>query len=194
MVLSYSFERRETVGFVKGTPTSDIQACIRDLPACAAQAHPLLLPTLLLSYCLSPKTENNHRTTRERLRGIEHALGRSPPLDTEYIDDSGSLKLRELNHAITESYARAQFQLPAIYLQVIGRLEAAANSFWDHLGLDAKTVDSRRLHAGILDRLEFHRAKLEGIETFASVTMRRLELQRGAVSSNNSPYLLQFAP
>jgi hypothetical protein len=176
-MLSYSFKQRETVGFVKGTPTSDMALCLDKLRTCAAHVgYPLLLPTLLLSSALTPTAEARQRDAREWLRKIEHGLA---------IDFGWAGGLRQINQSLVECYAQVMWQSAPAWRKIINRLEAAAKCFWDHLGDDEKTDEMRRFHAMILERLDFHKARLDGVENYGSNTMKRLEQQRAAVSGKH---------
>ncbi|KAK1980203.1 hypothetical protein LZ30DRAFT_724007 [Colletotrichum cereale] len=75
MVLSYSFQRRETTGFVKGTKSSDMSECIDDLLRCSGEiVHPLLLPNTMMSHLVSDKDEQKQRDARGWIRRIEHMI------------------------------------------------------------------------------------------------------------------------
>ncbi|KAK4241228.1 hypothetical protein C8A03DRAFT_41293 [Achaetomium macrosporum] len=153
-MLSYSFKRRHPVRFAKGTltPTTGMALCLSNLRACAAH------------------TEEEQREARQWLNSIERAL----------VFTEGTPNLRQINQHITECYAQVLWKSAPVWRKIINRLKAAAKCFWDHLGDDKKTDDMRRFHIMILERLDFHKTRLGGIEGYASATTR-LKLQRGAV-------------
>lgn len=185
-MLSYSFRRRETIGFAKGRVAANIAACVADLRACATQVgHPLLLPTIFLSYYLSPDAEIRYRDCRSRLRLLERALSSqesSADGADRYSSTGGSHNIAQINEDITKCYVKMLCSPKPVLRQVVSRLEDASRCFWDHLHTDEKTADMRHLHARMLERLDFHKARLVGIESYASVIMQRLEVQRSAVT------------
>lgn len=65
-------------------------------------------------------------------------------------------------------------------------MEVAAGQIWDRLSPQDKTHELENMHCDILSRLDFQRAKLEGIESYARTTMERLIVQRGLVQNLSS--------
>ena len=76
MMLSYSFETRITSGYLKGTPSANIESLVDDdLRRCLGSAgHPLLLPTLQLCRQLSLDNDETQRRFRHEVRKLEEIL------------------------------------------------------------------------------------------------------------------------
>lgn len=75
LMLSHCLATGVTTGYVKGTDSSDMTESVQHLKACARHAsHPFLLPLIILSHDLSPKTDQKQRDAREWLRKLEHAV------------------------------------------------------------------------------------------------------------------------
>ncbi|KAK3898062.1 hypothetical protein C8A05DRAFT_38361 [Staphylotrichum tortipilum] len=204
LVLSHSFRTNITMGFAKGTPSSDMVQHIRDLHACAHQIrHPLLLPLLILSRDLSSDTDQKQRETREWLRSLEHAISmRSMMTDEEskYVRES-IVDVDEINRDLVECYARVLWKRPPAYLEVIKAIESAMARFWGRAagnpayGGAGGEVD--KLHHSFLARLEFYATRLKGMENYAQVTIDRLTNQRSAliniIAQKDSKLALQMA-
>jgi hypothetical protein len=187
----------ETVGFARGTDVNtsnqvatglSLDAAIDDLRTCASEIyHPLLLPLLLLSRHLSPaRNEMRHREARKWLTAIEHAIsGRPNPAKcpSPYHHPDGSRKLDKLNEFITECYATVLWVSVPINKKIIGRMNGLADSFWEHLDSERKTVQVTKFHSKVLERLNFHATKLDSINAYATTSMQRLDAQRSTVSA-----------
>jgi len=194
-MLSHSFRTNITVGYAKGTPSSDMIQHIKDLCACAAQIqHPLLLPLIILSHDLSSETDQKQRQAREWLRKLEYAISMRttmPDEQSKYVRDY-VVDVDEINRDLAECYARSLLKRPQAYQEIIEAMYTALDRFWDRAcgdpaygGADGEVG---RLHRAILARLEFYKARLKGMETYSHVTLERLRIQRAAVCLIPFPY------
>jgi len=55
------------------------------------------------------------------------------------------------------------------------------DKFYKQVPEEKKVEVMRKLHSSMLARLDFYRNKLQGIESYAHVTLARLDIQRSAV-------------
>lgn len=175
----------ETVGIARGTETKCVMAdCIDDLRACAAQiGHPLILPVLALARHLSSEVEIRNRESRQWLPQIEHTVGGEGYyyVPDRYLSPDGSRNLDALTREITQCSAKAMWTPAPANRKVVHRMTAATHWFWDTLSPEGKTAGMRDLHARILERLDFHLVRLDGIEVYSTATMQHLDAQRNNV-------------
>jgi hypothetical protein len=189
-MLSHSFRTSITTGFVKGTPSSDINKALVHLKACAAQvSHPLLLPVIILSYDLSSTNDEKQRSARDWLRRLEHAVTMRNEIEEDegYVKD-GFMDLDAVNRDLVECHSQVLWKRPQAYREIVSEVEKAMYKFsarWD----DQRRQDGelQKLHKSMLARLEFYVAKLKGIENYAFTTLERLKIQREAVSFASLP-------
>jgi hypothetical protein len=184
LMLSHNFRTAITTGFVKGTPSSDITVAISHLIACAGQvAHPLLLPTIILSYDLSSKTDQKQRDARDWLRRLEHAVSMRNEIEEDegYVKD-GNLELDAINRDLVECHAQVLWKRPQAYREIVCEIEKSMDKFWAKLPEDKRSAELESLHKSMLSRLDFYTVKLKGIENYAFTTLERLKIQREAVS------------
>jgi hypothetical protein len=191
-MLSHCFKTAITTGFVKGTPSSDIEVAIKHLLACHGQvAHPLLLPIIILSYDLSSKNDEKQRAARDWLRRLEHAVSMRNEIEEDegYVRD-GRLELDAINRDLVECHSQVLWKRPQAYQEIVGELEKAMVKFWDRLGEERRQDGQlEALHKSMLARLDFYVVKLKGIENYAHTTLERLKIQRDAVSLCLGPQL-----
>ncbi|KAF5504995.1 hypothetical protein CGCS363_v004361 [Colletotrichum siamense] len=202
LVLSYSFERRQVTAFVKGTPTSIISDSIDDLENCASEAsHPLLFPVIILSHLISMKTELDQRESRSLITRLEHAISvvEATAREPSYYED-GMIDFRAVARDLTECHRLVLHKRPALWFKILGATEDAMQSFWTNIPSNEKTEDMRRLHSSLQDRLSLQRARLVGLDSYTSVSIERLDIQRSMVSfitaeiaQNDSKLNLQIA-
>lgn len=198
MMLSYSFKTRITTGFIKGTPSSDVEETLQHLRACAAQVgHPMLLPTIILSYDLSPVNDQKQRDARDWLRRLENAVSLRDEVEKneQYFQD-GLLEVDGLNRDLVECHGHVMWKRPQAYFALVREMEMGMERF--RLGwLDAKgtgasgsmreaeeagRIEVDKLHRSMLSRMEFYKVKLKGLENYIHTTLERLKVQREAVS------------
>ncbi|KAK4226558.1 hypothetical protein QBC38DRAFT_221177 [Podospora fimiseda] len=179
LILSHSFRNNETVGFARSKPTPGLRVALKNLPACASEiGHPLLLPSMLLTEFLSPSHEVMHMASRDWLHLVECSISKG--ISSSRITDPKALQ--GFNEAMTQLYSSIPLKAPQLSRKVVDRFEAAATCFWDNLKPEQKTPDMKRIQSDLLARLEFFKARLDGIESFGAATMQRLEIQRSAVN------------
>jgi hypothetical protein len=194
MVLSYSFNTGITSGYIKGTASAEVEHVLGQLTSCARPAaHPLLLPVLMLRHGLSFKNDETQRDARKKVRRLERALsGRYKVGAAEGNGLEDDLTLDAINHDIVDSQSRVLWKRPQAWQNVVDRIESATRCFWEHLPADQKGPQLESLHHTLMNRIDFIKVKLEGLEHYAHVTLERLEVQREVVSrSISTPKLLR---
>lgn len=187
LMLSHSFRTGITMGYAKGTESSDLVDSIMHLRQCAKQImHPFLLPVIILSHDLSPKNDQKQRDARDWLRRLEHAVSmRNEIVETEGYVKQDYMDLDQINRDLVECHSQVLWKRPQAYQEIICSLERAMKAFWDRAkelpsyGGEGGEVD--RLHRSMAGRLDFYRAKLKGIEHYAHTTLERLNIQRAAL-------------
>jgi hypothetical protein len=183
-MLSHDVKNGITTGYVKGTPSSDIEECIRHLKECVLQiGHPMLLPIIIFSHDVSYKSDIKQRDARDWLRRLEHAVSmRSEIVEKEGYVKEGVVDLDAVNRDLVECHSQVLWKRPKAYLEILDGIKTAMVDFENHLPDTRRDEMMRKLQASLLARMEFYRVKLQGIESYAYTTLQRLEIQRSAVS------------
>jgi hypothetical protein len=183
-MLSHAIKSGVTTGYCKGTPSSDIVECIKHLKACVLQiSHPLLLPVIIFSHDVSFKTDIKQREARDWLRKLEHAVSMRMEIEERegYVSRDGVVDLDAINRDLVECHSQVLWKRPKAYLEILSGLERSMEKFYSKLPEERKVEIMRKLHASMLARLDFYRNKLRGIDSYAHVTLARLDIQRSAV-------------
>ncbi|KAI1151374.1 hypothetical protein F4825DRAFT_462610 [Nemania diffusa] len=191
IMLSYSFKTGITTGFVKGTPTSDINDAINHLIACQSDVgHPMLLPMIILSLDLSIKVDIRQRDARNWLRRLENAITMRNEIDKK--DEYEHFDVDGINRDLVECHSQVLWKRPQAYQEIIKEMKAAMDKFkgaMDNLEIPVnadKSTEKRvkklkALHGSMGSRLEFYRVKLTGQEHYIHTTLERLHIQRQAL-------------
>ncbi|KAF4890823.1 hypothetical protein CGCF415_v013565 [Colletotrichum fructicola] len=183
LILSYSFRRRQTTAFVKGTLTSVIPESLEDLESCADETfHPLLFPVFVLCYVISMRSELSQRKCRTWIRRLEDAISvNETAAGLSYFKD-GKINLRAVASDLTECHRQVLHQRPGLYSRMLGAAEEAMQSFWIHVSSGEKSEEMKSLHFSLQDRLGLQRARLVGLDSYVSVSIERLNIQRSMIS------------
>ncbi|KAK7417907.1 hypothetical protein QQZ08_011447 [Neonectria magnoliae] len=195
MMLSYSFNTHITTGFVKGTPSSDIERALLHIKSCAAQiGHPMLLPVIILSYDLSPANDQKQRDARDWLRRLENAVSlRNEVEEHEQYFQDGLMEVDGLNRDLVECHGHVMWKRPQAYLALAKEMEKAMGSLklmWeDNDSVDVIVDPAERshrkeinkLHRSMFSRIDFYKVKLTGLENYIHTTLERLKVQREAL-------------
>lgn len=193
LMLSHSILTGETTGYCKGTASSDIVECIKHLKACVGQiSHPLLLPVIIFSHDVSSKSDIKQRDARDWLRRLEHAVSMRTEIEERegYVSKEGVVDLDAINRDLVECHSQVLWKRPKAYFEILAGLERSMGKFYSRLPEERKVLGMRQLHSSMLARLDFYRNKLQGIDSYAHVTLARLDIQRSAVSSSLLPYTI----
>jgi hypothetical protein len=184
LMLSHDVNNATTTGYAKGTPSSDMVECIRHLKACALQVgHPVLLPMIIFSHDVSFKTDIKQRDARDWLRRLEHAVSmRSEIEEREGYVKEGVVDLDAINRDLVECHSQVLWKRPRAYLEILAEIDQALKRFLERLPEKRQDDEVMKLHASMESRLEFYRVKLQGIDSYAYTTLKRLDIQRSAVS------------
>jgi hypothetical protein len=185
LMLSHDVNNAITNGYAKGTASSDMEICIEHLKACVLQVgHPLLLPIIIFSHDVSFKTDIKQRDARDWLRRLEHAVSmRSEIEEKEGYVKEGVVDLDAINRDLVECHSQVLWKRPKAYLEILAEIEAGLQRFLEKLPEKRKDEQTRKLQASMETRLDFYRVKLLGIESYAYTTLKRLDIQRSAVST-----------
>ncbi|KAF4981629.1 hypothetical protein FZEAL_2598 [Fusarium zealandicum] len=193
MMLSYSFKTGITSGFVKGTPSSEIEKALVHLKACSAQVgHPMLLPIIIISYDLSPENDEKQRKARHWLRRLENAVTlRNEVEEQEQYFKDDLVDIDGLSRDLVECHGNVMWKRPQAYMALAKEMEKALDNFhklWlTSVGEDLCDAERRqrkevdKLHRSMLARLDFYKVKLTGLENYIHTTLERLKVQREAL-------------
>ncbi|KAM0436898.1 hypothetical protein ACHAPT_002611 [Fusarium lateritium] len=193
MLLSYSFKTGMTTGFIKGTPSSEVEKTLIHLQACAAQVgHPMLLPIIILSYDLSPENDEKQRKARHWLRRLENAVSlRNEVEEQEQYFQDGLIDVDGLNRDLVECHGNVMWKRPQAYMALAKEMEKAMENFrylWMTTASEDMGETERKhrkeldkLHRSMLARLDFYKVKLTGLENYIHTTLERLKVQREAL-------------
>lgn len=207
LMLSHEFCSGITTGYAKGTESSKLDVIIdQHLQACAGLvAHPLLLPSIILSHELDKTMDERQRNTRHELRKLEHAITFRDEIDPK--ERFRQLDLDVMNQSLVECHGQVLWKRPQAYLDMLTQVVVALTRFKDtrdkllrdgrlseHLADPAVLDGLEKLHRSMLGRFEFFRQKLKGVQHYAYTTISRLEVQLGAVSSASHFLLHLLAP
>jgi hypothetical protein len=187
MLLSYSFDTGMTSGYVKAMEDMGYRAVLDDLVLCANPvSHPFLLPILTLCNELSAeKNDKKQRDQRKKLRELDDALIRRYSMQAapHYRPDMDP-ELDNISQKIAVCQTEVLQRRPQAWQNVIDNVKRAAIYYWDHTSEEKKSIDLKLLHESLMNRLDFLTVKLQGIESYAFVTLERLSLLREVVSRN----------
>ncbi|KFX93432.1 hypothetical protein V495_02298 [Pseudogymnoascus sp. VKM F-4514 (FW-929)] len=185
LMLSHDMRGGMTMGYCKGTPSSDIVECVRHLKACALQiGHPMLLPTIIFSHDMSSKTDIKQREARDWLRKLEHAVSMRQEIDDKesYVDQDGLVDFDLINRHLVECHSQVLWKRPKAYMQILQSFDEAMELFKSSAeGGERWQGELKKLNASMLSRHEFYRKKLQGIDSYAYTTLQRLAIQRSAL-------------
>ncbi|KUI59573.1 hypothetical protein VP1G_06804 [Cytospora mali] len=141
LMLSHSLATGITTGYVKGTDSSDMTESVQHLKACAGHVgHPFLLPLIILSHDLSPKTDQKQRDAREWLRRLEHAVSmRNEIVEAEgYVKDA-NMDLDQVNRDLVECHSQVLWKRPQAYQDIIKEMEKGMDRFMKKLPEERKS-------------------------------------------------------
>ncbi|KFY25873.1 hypothetical protein V493_04399 [Pseudogymnoascus sp. VKM F-4281 (FW-2241)] len=185
LMLSHDLRGGMTMGYCKGTPSSDIVECVRHLKACSLQiGHPMLLPTIIFSHDMSSKTDIKQREARDWLRKLEHAVSMRQEIDDKesYVDQDGLVDFDLINRHLVECHSQVLWKRPKAYTQILQSFEEAMELFKSAAESGERWQgELKKLNASMLSRHEFYRKKLQGIDSYAYTTLQRLAIQRSAL-------------
>lgn len=185
LVLGHNIKARITTGFLKGTASSNVVMAIEDLKSGILDiGHPLILPLIILGHESSPQAEIRQRGARDWLRRLEHAIIAKQMYgpDEEHYVDNGVMDVEAVNRDLTECTAQVLWKQPEAYLRIVEAMELTATEFSNFLPDPSRNERMEILQTRILSRLDLYRKKWLGMETYANTTLKRLDLQRSAVS------------
>ncbi|KAF5244353.1 hypothetical protein FAUST_2364 [Fusarium austroamericanum] len=195
MLLSHSFKTGITTGFIKGTPSSEIEKSLNHLKACTDQiGHPILLPLIILTYDLSPENDEKQRKARHWLRRLENAVSlRNEVEEQEQYFQNGFIDIDGLSRDLVECHGNVMWKRPQAYEALVKEMEKAMATFrlvWIALCPDAEKQSEaerkhrkevEKLHRSMVSRLDFYKVKLKGLENYIHITLERLKVQREAL-------------
>lgn len=207
MHLSHSFRTHITNGYIKGTSSSDVARALDHLKACASQgeiAHPMLLPSIILSHDLSPDNDKKQREARDWLRRLENAVSlRNEVEETERYFQDGLLEIDGLSRDLVECHGHVMWKSPAAFLALTSEMEKGMKLFWERRqceNIEAEGTEESvlkalkkqektmlKVHKSMLSRMDFYKSKLHGLESYIRTTLERLKVQREAVSRQVIP-------
>ncbi len=189
LMLSHEFATGLTMGFAKGTDSSDMLEAIVHLRACAGPRSPTRC--CCLSSCSA--TISAAKTTRSSGTRASGCASSSTPSHTatrsrrpRATSRGSNFDLDQVNRDLVECHSQVLWKRPQAYLEIIREIELGMDMFKDRLAEEHNTPEVDKLHRSLLSRLEFYRAKLKGIENYAFTTLARLDLQRSAVGSEKT--------
>jgi len=113
---------------------------------------------------VSEKNEIRHREAREQIEPFEKAVHDRPHLtgaSQKYFDADGALNCDKLSRVITEIYSTALWVSASSKRNMIDRISHFANILWQKLNHDRITREARQLYDKIIQRLNFHLARLD---------------------------------
>ncbi|KAI3329532.1 hypothetical protein F4824DRAFT_516836 [Ustulina deusta] len=188
MMLTYCFKSKITSGYVKGTRSTEINRQLQHLAACCRPAvHPLLLPILLI-HDISAKNDQDQRAVRGKIRELEGALSqRYQKYSAFSYGPEREIDIDSLNQQLTECQCRVLQKKPQAWRNALDRVGKAMHAFSE--ALQAQTRESepdhqlQTLHQSLLRRLDFLAGKLDGLESYAHVSLERLKSQREVMLS-----------
>jgi hypothetical protein len=184
-MLSHDVNNAMTTGYAKGTASSDMEESIKHLKACVLQiGHPLLLPIIIFSHDVSFKSDIKQRDARDWLRRLEHAVSMRNEIEEKegYVKE-GVVDLDAINRDLVECHSQVLWKRPRAYLENLAEIAASLTKFLERLPEERKDEQMRKLSASMEARMEFYRIKLQGIDSYAYTTLKRLDIQRSAVST-----------
>ncbi|KAH6888545.1 hypothetical protein B0T10DRAFT_55957 [Thelonectria olida] len=193
MMLSFSFRTNITTGFIKGTPSADVERTIRHLTQCAHQiGHPLLLPVIIFSHDLSPVNDQKQRDARDWLRRLENAVSlRNEVEEHEQYFQDGLIEVDSLNRDLVECHGHVLWKRPQAYLAIAKEMEKAMDKFLAKWMVRNESVtdpaertqrnEVLKLHRTMHSRIDFYKVKLTGLENYIHITLERLKVQREAL-------------
>ncbi|KAF5232402.1 hypothetical protein FANTH_13021 [Fusarium anthophilum] len=195
MLLSHSLKTGVTTGFIKGTPSSEVEKSLTHLKACASQVgHPMLLPIIILTYDLSPENDEKQRKARHWLRRLENAVSlRNEVEEQEQYFQNGFIDIDGLSRDLVECHGNVMWKRPQAYEALAKEMEKAMETFrfaWMTLAPPAEEQieaerkhrkEIQKLHRSMASRLDFYKVKLKGLENYIHTTLERLKVQREAL-------------
>jgi hypothetical protein len=168
------------MGIAKGTPNSHMVDVIAHLKACISDiAHPFLLPTVIVSYGLSPQYELRQREARNWLRNLEDSLRTMPG---EIEDYTRHRNVDTMSQDLAECKTQVLWGALGAWKRVLAGLEEAAGRYWAACPLEKRDPQLDHLHGTLLSRVEFYHNKLDGIQNYMSISMKRLDILNNLVS------------
>lgn len=190
MALSYCTATRITSGYIRGTKSARLSAVIELLGECAKPVcHPFLLPFLMLHRELSPDMEKLQRDIREKLRGMEIAVskryGHIGVAAPGYV--AVDIGLDSVNRTLADYQCNVMQKRPQSWIGAIKKVDEAITAYWKVLSAEPNKdkilvpMDLHLQQRAISRRLGFMVARLEGLESYAQVTLERLNIQREVV-------------
>ncbi|KAI1424806.1 hypothetical protein F5Y12DRAFT_714873 [Xylaria sp. FL1777] len=188
MMLTYCFKTRITSGYIKGTKSETINRLLKHLAACCRPVvHPLLLPILLI-HDLSAKNDEDQREIRCNIRELEGALSkRYQKYAAISYGPEREIDLDSLNQQLTECQCRVLQKKSQAWRNALERVEKAMHAFWEALLVQAREDEPNHqlqtLHRSLLSRLDFLAGRLDGLESYAHVSLERLKSQREVMLS-----------
>jgi hypothetical protein len=104
----------------------------------------------------------------------------------------GVVDLDAVNRDLVECHAQVLWKRPISYLRITDSFKEAMELFYKNLPEERKNLEIKKTQASMLSRLEFYRKKWQGIETYASTTLERLETQKSSVRPPSFLYMVKF--
>ncbi|KAI0967978.1 hypothetical protein F4678DRAFT_474843 [Xylaria arbuscula] len=188
IMLTYCFKSKTTSGYVKAAKSGEINRQLQHLTACCRPVvHPLLLPILLI-HDLSAKNEKVQREVRGKIRELEGALSqRYPKHAAPNYGPERSIDLDSLHRQMTECQCKALQKKPQAWRHALERVQKATHAFWEAVRAQAPEDEPDQqlqlLHRSLLSRLDFLAGTLDGLESYAHVSLERLKSQREVMLS-----------
>ncbi|KAH7127924.1 hypothetical protein B0J13DRAFT_564738 [Dactylonectria estremocensis] len=185
LILSYEVKTGITSGFFKGTRLSGVSDCIQHLKACHSElGHAILLPAIMLSHLCSSSVDDKQRETRDWTRRLENGimLRNVVEEDGSYATDGGLLDVDAISRDIVECQQRLLSTPTAEFLAVIDSIGDCAHLFMNTIPTSKEDPKIEKFQKTFTSRLQLYKKRWMGIETYANTTMKRLEIQRSALS------------
>lgn len=187
-MLSFSFDTRLTSGYVKAKENMNFKKVLDSLILCGRPvSHPLLLPVLTLCNELSSKNDTKQREQRAELRKLDNALiARYTMAPAAHYTPPEDQELDKISNTIAVCQTEVLQKRPQAWQNVVDNVRKALTHFWDNVPADKKSPELMKMHSTLLDRLDFLTVKLQGIESYAHVTLERLSILREVVSCSRA--------
>ncbi|KKA28105.1 hypothetical protein TD95_002324 [Thielaviopsis punctulata] len=192
LMLSYNMHTRITSGYLKTTDSAnphEIMRLLQHASTISSLGHPFTLPMLIISINeLSSENEDRQRQAREMLRHLENAIAGRDDAEakTDHMIVEGWLNMEQINRDLCECVCKVLWKRPRTYLAMLEHVDKGLKAWWDAAGERVKQDDVLKdLQESMLARVQFHSAKLKGIDSYAWTSLERLRVQRESAQMFN---------